>query len=322
MPSKSTIVRFIQAAAPLGSFLAPGTAAYCLENLFLTPTRLRLRNRERDIMDQARQETAHLADGRAFPLYLWGQQGDFWGEGDLWGRKNAPTVLLVHGWAGRASQLAAFVEPLLKQGFRVAAFDAPAHGEAPGKQMSLPEMGDVVEACARLLGPLDSIVAHSLGAAGTTLALGRGLELRRVVYLAPPENPGEFPYRAAAYLGFSEEVAQRLQRRLEKRFDFRFAEGRGTFIGPKLRIPLLAVHDVDDKEVKYQESERLVKAWPGARLFSTHGLGHNRILRDKKVVAEAVGFLAARPLAIGSSGADLRGQDSSERMEMQPLKAA
>ena len=40
-----------------------------------------------------------------------------WGEG--------PTVLLVHGWEGRGSQMAAFAAPLAEAGFRAVAFDAP-----------------------------------------------------------------------------------------------------------------------------------------------------------------------------------------------------
>lgn len=43
-----------------------------------------------------------------------------WGEG--------PAVLLVHGWSSHTGCMAGFVDPLLERGFRVVAFDAPAHG--------------------------------------------------------------------------------------------------------------------------------------------------------------------------------------------------
>ena len=41
-----------------------------------------------------------------------------------WG--SGPTVLLVHGWEGRGSQLSAFAPALVKAGFRVVAVDMPA----------------------------------------------------------------------------------------------------------------------------------------------------------------------------------------------------
>lgn len=47
-----------------------------------------------------------------------------WGEG--------PAVLLVHGWSSHAAYMTGFVDPLVEQGFRVVAFDAPAHGRTPG----------------------------------------------------------------------------------------------------------------------------------------------------------------------------------------------
>ena len=45
--------------------------------------------------------------------------------------------------------------------------------------------------------------------------------------------------------------------------------------------------DLDDVEVPYREGQLLAHAWPGARLVTTAGLGHRRILRDARVVGEA-----------------------------------
>src|SRR5882724_4574089 len=47
-----------------------------------------------------------------------------------WGK--GPLVVLVHGWNGRASQLGAFVEPLVRAGLQVVAFDAPGPGASAG----------------------------------------------------------------------------------------------------------------------------------------------------------------------------------------------
>src|SRR5690606_25377202 len=55
--------------------------------------------------------------------------------------------------------------------------------------------------------------------------------------------------------------------------------------------PALVVHDLCDREVPWEEGERYARFWPGARLLSTHGLGHNRIVDDPAVIGTALAFL-------------------------------
>ncbi len=58
-----------------------------------------------------------------------------------------------------------------------------------------------------------------------------------------------------------------------------------------LRTPVMMFHDVGDREVPFAEGELLARAWPGARLRTLEGLGHNRPLADAKVVRETLAFL-------------------------------
>ena len=48
-------------------------------------------------------------------------------------------VLLVHGWSGRSTQLFAFADKLLENGFMVISFDGPAHGKSTGRTTMMPE---------------------------------------------------------------------------------------------------------------------------------------------------------------------------------------
>jgi len=65
-------------------------------------------------------------------------------------------------------------------------------------------------------------------------------------------------------------------------------------------VPLLVVHDQRDRETFHEDSVQLVANWAGpARLVSTDGLGHRRILVDQQVVDEVVSFVRADP---GPSG--------------------
>ena len=75
-----------------------------------------------------------------------------------------PAVLLLHGWEGQASDLAAFPQPLLDKGFGVLALHLPAHGESAGQQTSIPQSARALRAVGEALGPLHAVIAHSIGA--------------------------------------------------------------------------------------------------------------------------------------------------------------
>ena len=269
----STNVRL--AGLRAASVLAPTLVAVWLDRIFMTPRR----------WPTPAHETDWLAEGQPFRVQSARHQIAAWS----WG--SGPAVLLAHGWEGRGSQLGAFVQPLLAAGLRVVAFDAPGHGGSTGRRSSFPEMAATLAAVARQSGEVRAVVAHSAGAAATTIALRDGLKIERLVYLSPPSDPGRFLYALTESLGLRPSVAQRTQRRIERRIGARWDDLRPTRIAPAMTTPLLIIHDTEDREVSWSQAQELAKAWPDARMITTHGLGHRRILRDEQVVAAATRFL-------------------------------
>jgi hypothetical protein len=57
-------------------------------------------------------------------------------------------------------------------------------------------------------------------------------------------------------------------------------------------LKLLLVHDEDDSEVSITQPRAMVRVFPTASLLVTKGLGHNRILKDEKVIEQIVTFIA------------------------------
>jgi hypothetical protein len=95
-----------------------------------------------------------------------------------------------------------------------------------------------------------------------------------------------------------EQMRDRSERWLEARWaDFDVpAMARGQ------RAPMLLFHDRDDAEVPWSDGAAIASAWPGARFVTTVGLGHRKILRDERVVAETVAFLKGEPgVGVGGS---------------------
>jgi hypothetical protein len=58
-----------------------------------------------------------------------------------------------------------------------------------------------------------------------------------------------------------------------------------------LTTPALIVHDGEDSQIDLQDAVLLSESWRGARMMTTSGLAHDRILRDENVIAEVTNFL-------------------------------
>jgi pimeloyl-ACP methyl ester carboxylesterase len=279
------------------SLLAPGLASVLARQVFLTPMRHQRPMRETWWATEAetsRLETTLLGRRRELALWTWG-----------WG---GPTVVLVHGWGGRGLQMGAFAEPLVEAGFRVVAFDAPGHGESSGSRTHLPEVAAAIDAVVRHVsdrenGGIAGIIAHSFGAAATTLAasdladsvLGRRLPpVDRLVYVAPAVDLFRITEHFAFLSGFTPEVVGRMREGLERRFRMPWSRAQPRVLAGHMEQPLMVVHDRDDAEIPWTDARRLLGAWAGGttRLLSTEGLGHFRVLRDGEVVRATSLFLA------------------------------
>ena len=249
---------------------------------------------------------------------------------EVWGT-SGPVVYLLHGWGGYRGQLGAFVAPLTAAGYRVVALDAPSHGDSgPGSfgagRSLVTEFTAALRSVTRAFGPAEGIVAHSLGAGATALAVLDGLPARRLVFIAPAPDPSAFAVLFAAGLGFGDRIRAGLLRRLERRvgrplsgFDAvaqaRAAAGAGSGSGDEDAVtlpPLLVVHDQRDAVIPFSQGRAIAAAWQGAELLSTTGLGHHRILRDPEVVRSAVDFLGSAAVT-GSVSAAAQGSRAVAR---------
>jgi pimeloyl-ACP methyl ester carboxylesterase len=257
----------------------PSLAALLAERLFFTPPPARRK--------PPLGATAHrLRAAGGEELAAWS-----WGEG--------PGVLLLHGWGGSSAQLEGLVPALVARGFRVVAVDAPGHGLSGGRMSSMPEFARAAHEAARRLGPFCAVVGHSMGGAALALALRDGLAAERAVFVGTPGSPVDWIRRFADALGVGPRALDGMKARSERRLGFRWEELDVASIAPRMRVPLLVVHDVDDREVPFAEGEAVARVWPGARVLATRGLGHNRILSDPAIAARVAAFAAGEELEDG-----------------------
>jgi len=256
--------------------VSPAVAADAALRQFLTPPREARPSAEQAMLEMADTWTI-LSAGSTVHVWSWGA---------------GPIVLLVHGWGGRGTQLAPLMQPLLEAGRQVVTFDMPAHGDSSGSRTTVNAMAQTIAAVAASVGrPIEGVIAHSLGAAATTTALARGLVVKKVAYVAPVFSLAESVERFVAFLGLSAAARTHFIEAVVSANQATFEELDGPALAPTLTTPLVIVHDREDREVPYGDASRLARAWPGAQLVTTTGLGHRRILADLDVVDTVTAFV-------------------------------
>lgn len=266
------------------SYLSPDRAATNLARLFLTPPRIGIKDWQTAVMARARYMRLRFGTTGFLSVYSWMPPNTV---------TNPPTVLLVHGFGGRASQLSGIAAALVASGFRVVAFDAPAHGKSDGRRSGMPDFVAAIEAVAAEIGPLHGLVAHSMGAAAAVAAMRDGLDTKRAVMIAPPADPGRYLAETARLLGASDRVTGRAQAQIEAHYGVEFDDFRVPLNATTLTQPGLIVHDFTDRRVPVEEGKQIAMAWRTAQIKITENLGHIRILRDPDTTAAVQHFLMA-----------------------------
>src|ERR671919_499626 len=115
---------------------------------FFSPSRYEVKPTDREIIEWGNNYRIPFDDGE-LAVTTWGSSG--------------PVVLLMHGWGGARAQMTGFVDPLLFAGYRVVAYDQPAHGESDGKMTNLLEIAPTMDLIVEHEGNFDAIIAHSFG---------------------------------------------------------------------------------------------------------------------------------------------------------------
>ncbi len=263
--------------------VAPGTAAIFACRLIGTPPRHAPRQWEVELMDAAVRSSVSVGR-RTIPMATWGQ---------------GPTVLLVHSWGGRGTQMGRFVEPLTRAGCRVVSFDLPAHGNAGKGETDMVECAAAVAAVAasqRAMGyNVSAVIAHSFGVMTALLASREhGFAIPKLVSIGAFESGRWFIDAAQPPLELTDEMALRVRDNFEARHGHRVTWD--TLSVAELlrtsRAKALIIHDRFDREVPYEHSYALRRVGQRDSYFPTVGLGHRRILRDSAVIARSVSFVS------------------------------
>jgi pimeloyl-ACP methyl ester carboxylesterase len=253
---------------PLVYRVFPGVSSRVLSDRFLLPWK----------------RLPGLVDGaERTPVRVDGQRASF----EISGR--GPLVILAHGWSGASGQFATLRALLLTEGFRVATFDAPAHGTSPGRTTSAAQFMRVIEHIARVHGPTLAVVGHSLGALAAAMSVQRVLP-KGLVLLAPMPSFDFALDQFQQALRFDDRLRERVAVLVmnKAKIERRHAQlETGLAVG----APTLLIHDSEDRRIPVAVSRDLAERHPHLEYVETEGLGHSRVLVDESVLGRVRQFL-------------------------------
>jgi len=184
-----------------------------------------------------------------------------------------------------------WVRALRAAGYAVVAFDQPGHGRSDAGRCTMACFARTLRGVANRLGPFEAMVGHSMGGAAAMLALADGAQAKRAVLIAPAADPDAATSRFARKVGLVGGIVPRIQRHLEVQTGVTVHDLTAHVRAPSLAVPALIIHDLADAEVPWEEGESYARHWPGARLLSTSGLGHSRIVNDAATIDAGLRFL-------------------------------
>ena len=257
---------------------APGCAQRLVRNHFFLPTHPPLTDPQKKL----------LVEGDAFELDLRHKTIRCW----QWGQ--GPAILLVHGWNGRGIQLYQYIDPLVKSGYSVITFDAPAHGASDGTTTNYFEFTDVIRTFLRPDNgfQITSAIGHSLGAGAVVNALSKERASIPSVLIAPTLKLKEVLYNAFDRYGIPKDLYRHMITNLEHTYGYSLKRDNPVQLLPEVTSPILIVHDRNDRMIPYMDSKSIAESNTAVWLHTTTGLGHKRILQDVAVLRKTLTYLA------------------------------
>jgi pimeloyl-ACP methyl ester carboxylesterase len=265
--------------------LSPSVAGKLAFNLFCTPYPKYKKTKAPAIFHQATKLAVQVTGGLTIKGYEWKSN-----------KSNGKTVLICHGYASHFYKFDQYIQPLLKNGFRVLGFDAPAHGQSEGKYINAAVYKDAVEHIIKVCGPIDHFMGHSLG--GLTLALVAesmpNQEAHKFVLIAPATKTTTTLESYFNMMRLTKAVREGFFANLSKLTPLPITYFEADRALENYKGQVFWVHDQGDRVCPIKDLEKFKATAPeNIKFLITNGLGHNKVYKTPEIVDQIVAFLSA-----------------------------
>ena len=259
-------------------FISPALATKYASFLFRKPFKFKTPEREKMMEKSAQNETVYIpALQKNIVVYSYGFSK----------RK----VLLIHGWAGRGTQLYKIADKLLENGFMTISFDAPAHGKSEGDTTMMNEFIECALYLEEKYGPFEIAIGHSLGGMTVLNSIKKGLKVEKSVIIGAGDIITDIIIEFVKKVKFSKKMVQLLKNHYFKKFNEDIDNYSASVAAKSVSVPTLVIHDTDDKDVPVSSAHNIRKYLEKGEILITNGLGHRRILKDNNVIERIIEFI-------------------------------
>ena len=276
-PSLSIPKPIIYIAKALQLISTPLTAKFGAR-LFITPIKFSIPKREKIMFESAQKKTITVSSiNRDIQVLSYGY--------------SKKKVLLVHGWAGRSTQLYMIADKLLEKGYMVISFDGPAHGNSTGKTTVMLEFLDTITEIDKQFGPFEAAIGHSFGGMSLLNAISDSFKIKKLVTVGASDKISDVILNFTTNLKVKPIVAKKIKSLFDKKWTRNIDSHSSSVVAKKITIPTLIVHDSNDGDAPVSCAVKIRQNLKRGSLLITEGLGHTKILRNKKVTSQIVDFI-------------------------------
>ena len=273
---------YILATGRILSNISPFLASRFAAWLFLKPFRYNLPEREKEL-DEVMEHEKVIIPGIERDIVVYKNLT----------ANSGKRILLAHGWSGRGTQMPDIALSLIKEGYEIISFDAPAHGRSSGKMSMMPYFIDAIKFLDKKYGPFYGAIGHSLGGMSLLKAVKDGLGLQKLVIIGTANSVTNITREFAQNMQLGPKVAKIMKSYFDKRFGEDMDNLSGAFSAEQVNIPTLIIHDEDDIDVEISSAYEIKNSLQQGELFITKGLGHRKILGNPEVINKITTFFRA-----------------------------
>jgi pimeloyl-ACP methyl ester carboxylesterase len=214
--------------------------------------------------------------------------------GYRWNHPQTKKALILHGFSSNIKKFDHFVMPLIKKGYEVIAFDAPAHGDSSGKTINVLQYKQMIETIYEQYGPIHSFIAHSFG--GLALSLfAEKLKYsahKKMVLIAPATETSTALQTFCNFFKLSNEIQDEMRNYIYEKSGYRANDISIRKLAHYIKADVLWIHDEEDDVTPWADAEKVKQdGHPNFQFMLTKGLGHRKIYRDNKVKKAVFEFL-------------------------------
>jgi pimeloyl-ACP methyl ester carboxylesterase len=217
-------------------------------------------------------------------------------QGYRWNAVSEKRILILHGFESSVINFDRYVSPLIKLGYCVLAFDAPAHGRSTGKMINALIYSGFIHYINEQYGPITNFMSHSMGGLALSLAIERIKhdDSYKLVLIAPATETTTAANSLFKFLKLDSKVRDSFDKLIEEKSGFPPEWFSVARVAPTIKAKVLWCHDKNDDMTPYSDVEPVIaKNYPHIVFFITQGLGHRRIYRDNKVKEKILEFFAS-----------------------------